>query len=178
MPMRPRLSGSPRVAERSLFPCSYDDWLIDRPQPVQVRTGSISHEANSPTKFLPFNHCSRLSTRATTYQGFCPPLDITVACPPSQGSHSPLCSVLRRSQPLDGLLHTAACGPISSHNRVQDSVPFRGLSTPCRCLPSSDKLCPLAVENWPAHLRTGGRKPFPRPRGFAPHRAVFPRFGS
>jgi hypothetical protein len=165
--------------QRSLFPCSSADWLINRPQTVRIRTGSVFLEANSPTKFLPFNHCSHLSARATTYLGFCPLLDITVPCPPFAGTPtSPLCSVLRRSQPLDGLLHSTACGLISSHNRVQDSIPSRGLSTSCRCSPSSEEQCPLVVGNWSAHLRTDGHKPIPRLRGFAPHKAVYPRFGS
>jgi hypothetical protein len=55
---------------------------------------------------------------------------------------SPLGSVLRRSQPLDGLLRSAPREPISSHNRVQDARPFRGLATLHRLRPHRPKMPP------------------------------------
>lgn len=60
---------------------------------------------------------------------FSPSLDMTRSRPQTRDSHVPLRSVLRRSQPLDGLLRVLAHGFISSRSRYQGTVPFRGLST-------------------------------------------------
>jgi len=105
----------------------------------------FSLEASSPSEFLRLNHCPCLSAGATTYQGLCPLRDITaVRLPDARVPKSSLCSVLRRSQPLDGLLRAAACELISSHSRVQGSsrsgvlplctatLPLREELPPCR----------------------------------------------
>lgn len=53
-------------------------------------------------------------------------------------------SVLRFSQPLDGLLRTHVRGLISSRYHVQDS-PVQGVLLSCSHLSSSERACPLAV---------------------------------
>lgn len=58
---------------------------------------------------------------------------------------SPLGSVLRRSQPLDGLLRCAACRSISLCSRHRDRVPFRGFTTPLSPSASSAFGAPLSL---------------------------------
>lgn len=89
----------------------------------------ISLEANSPSEFLQPNHCSRLSTRATTYLGFRPsPRRHHSASTRAGVPKSPLRSVPRHSQPLDGFLRAAARRLVSSRSRAQDHFPCRGFS--------------------------------------------------
>jgi len=96
-------------------------------QTVLLQSGLVSLEANSPSEFLQPYHCSRLSTRATTYLGFRPsPRHHHGASTRTGAPESPLRSVLRRSQPLDGFLRAVACRLVSSRSRAQDHFPFRG----------------------------------------------------
>lgn len=109
-----------------LFPCHQSDWLNDRPQTVQVRFGLFSLVANhlqssiSPNPARTFRRAQRPTRisvlirhhlEASTYVRL---------------SKTTLRSVLRRSQPLDGLLRSLACELISSRSPTQDSCPFRG----------------------------------------------------
>jgi len=103
----------------------------------------FSLETVSSSEFLELSRSSRLSTPATTYQGFCPLRDITTArLPNARVPDSSLCSVLRRSQPLDGLLRTVAWGLLSSPSRPED--PSRtGVSPLCAAtLPPREELPP------------------------------------
>jgi hypothetical protein len=133
----------------SLFPCSDDDWLIDRPQTVRVRTGSLSLEANSPTKFLLFNHCSRLSARATTYLGFCPPLDITASRPPARGIPYP------HFVPSTGDLSlSTACSATQLAGLFHPTAEFRTLARPGVC-PLLAGVLPHRKNSAPSSLGTG-----------------------
>ena len=103
----------------------------------------FSREASSSSEFLQFDHRSRLSARALTYQGLCPHRDITTGrLPCTKSSTSSLRSVLRRSQPLDGFLRSAARELVSSHSRVQGSS-CSGVSPLCTAtLPRREELPP------------------------------------
>jgi hypothetical protein len=99
---------------------------------------------------LPFRAPSS-STAALAFRREQPPTRVS-ALPRhhTRGVHScgfptPLRSVLRCSQPLDGLLRPMARGLLSSHNRVQD--PSRSGVCPPRTavLPHRKDSCPLAV---------------------------------
>jgi hypothetical protein len=102
--------------------------LINRPWSVRIRTSSsslkrISFGVPSPQPpSPPFGADSHLPR-------FPPSLDMTRSRPQTRESHVPLRSVLRRSQPLDGLLRVLAHGFLSPRSRYQGSVPSRGLST-------------------------------------------------
>jgi hypothetical protein len=122
---------------------------------------------------------------ATTYQGFCPHRDIPAVRPPSAGvPKSPLRSVLRRSQPHDGLLRSAARELVSSHSRVQGSarsgvlplytatLPHREELPPCRCdearsptnrLPRAKPLDFEAFVHAESRAAGSAVKPCPRP---------------
>jgi len=119
----------------------------------------FSHLSVSPSEFLRLDRCSRLSVRATTYKGLCPHRDITSARPPfARVPKSSLCSVLRRSQPLDGLLRSKAGGPISSHSRVQ-GAPVQGFCRSAQPPSLIRRSCPHAVGVRPAHRRIGCHRP-------------------
>jgi hypothetical protein len=105
------------------------------------------------------------------YQGFGPPRGTTVSRPPLQGHPKPpLRSVLRLSQPLDGLLRETSHRLVSSGSHVQGSHPFRGFSPRAAFLPSSGRAAPLS---FPAPVlagsETGCRPNAPRLRGLSPH---------
>jgi hypothetical protein len=113
-------------------------------------------------RYLPGSRpSSRHHSIAATPRGF----------PPS------LCSVIRLSQPLDGLFHHRACRLISSHSRVQGyarsggSLSTQQLNLIDRALPP----CRSARNCSPAE--TGCHTHEPRLRGFAPCEAAFLRFG-
>jgi len=75
-----------------------------------------------------------------------PPRDITRARPPfAEPSRALLRSVLRRSQPLDGLLRSLASRLISSSSRVQGPIPFRGFSLVAAPSPSSGDASPMPL---------------------------------
>jgi hypothetical protein len=137
MPMRPRLFSSPRVPPVRLFPCSPVDWLIDRPRSVNYVPVQSSIKRTLLQSSFSFGRRFALSRSAATYLGLCPPPDITASLPTMQSVPPLYWRRPRCSQPFDGFRH-AACEPVSSRSRVQDSFSFRGLSTPCSLQPSSD----------------------------------------
>jgi hypothetical protein len=103
----------------------------------------FSHLTDSPSEFLQLDRCPRLSARATTYQGLCPLRDITpVRLPVTGVPKSPIRSVLRRSQPPDGLFRSEAHKLVSSCNRVQ-GAPRSGVWPLCTAtLPRREELPP------------------------------------
>jgi len=80
---------------------------------------------------------------SATCQGLCPLRDMTSVRPRfARVPKSSLCSVLRRSQPLDGLLRSDARRLVSSRSRVQD-VTRPGVSPLCTAtLPRREELPP------------------------------------
>jgi hypothetical protein len=102
--------------------------------------------------------------KASTYQGFCPHRDITATRPLfARIPKSSLCSILRRSQPLDGLLRNAARELVSSHNRVQDSSRSGALPLCTATLPHQEELPPC---RWDKARSPTNRLPQARPLDF------------
>jgi hypothetical protein len=97
----------------------------------------------------------------------------------ARASRASLRSVLRRSQPLDGLLRAATHELVSSRNRVQGSLSFRGFFLSAAVLPrrKDPAPLPLAPQRSPSShafargpdVHTTGR----RLRGFDPHEDAF-----
>lgn len=103
----------------------------------------FSLETISPSEFLRLDRSSRLSAVATTYQGLCPLRDITLKRPLlARGPISSLRSVLRRSQPPDGLLRSRARELVSSHSRVQGSSRSGVLPLCTASLPHQEQMPP------------------------------------
>jgi hypothetical protein len=126
-----------------------------------------------------------LSTRAVPTRGFGPHHDITNPRPLPRGHpNSSLRSVLRRSQPLDGLRRSLARRLVSSRSRVQDPSCSGDYSLRAAVLSSSatvdcspivvDSLsCPLAVVAASLIGRPVATKTTPRLRGFAPREGTW-----
>jgi len=118
--------------------------LFDQPSLESCESSSSSHAMCASSEFL---RCSSrlVLSELPRLPGFLPssrryrnrPLTLR----PRSGSTPSLCSVLRLSQPLDGLLQFRCCGLISSHCRVQGFsvqgfLPLRSpLSSSLRCAP-------------------------------------------
>lgn len=143
-----------RVA-RGLFPCP-------RPATVLAVLPSLARayprescfpSTTPPRSSFTLHRRSLVFRRELTYPGFRPSsrphlLASTSARPPKPS----LCSVLRRSQPLDGFLRKLACRLISSRSRVQDQscsgahslraavLSRRKPVPPCRCRCFADRL--------------------------------------
>jgi hypothetical protein len=145
-----------------LFPCSFGR-VVHQPFPENVGTHPrpFSLETDSSSEFLRFNHCSCLSARAMTCQGFCPLHDTTAArplirgfpsprCVPSSGVHnlSTVCSALQ----LVSLFHLTAASRTFARSGVWP------LHTGFDLIGRS---CPLAVRTRFAHRRIGCHDPSP-----------------
>lgn len=117
--------GSPRFgAAYSLFPSPRSATVLAvLPSLAKASLCESSFRSATPPRssFTSKTPLAGLSTRAAPIRGFGPPHDITH---PRQLSlrfpKSQLCSVLRRSQPLDGFLRERAYRLISSRSHVQD----------------------------------------------------------
>jgi len=84
--------------------------------------------------------------------------------PPRGDPISPLRSVHRFSQPLDGFLRAPACGLVSSRSHVQGCLPFRGFSPRAAPLPHRKRLPPC---RWrPPALQACARRPRTARAGF------------
>jgi hypothetical protein len=135
-------------------------------------------------RFVPFRVPSsstpapHLSEQSTAYLEF-PPSSRHRRSRPlrAQAAKPTLCSALRFSQPLDGLLRPRLHGLVSSRNHVQGSA----RSGASRLLQPAHLIgdpCPPAVG--PATLivpKDNGRAPCPRLRGFDPQEVAFLGFG-
>jgi hypothetical protein len=119
--------------------------------------------ANSSTEFLRPGRRSPLSVRATTYQGLCPHRDITSARPPlARVPKSPLGSVHRRSQPLDGLLRVELAG-LFHPAAASRAFPVQGFRRSAQPPSLVERSCPLAVGARSAH-RPMNRNRLPQTR--------------
>jgi len=180
VPARPRLLGSPWVTVAGLFPCSLRR-LTHRPfpGPVRIRLRLLSLKANSPSEFLLLNHCFRLSTSATTYLGFGPLPDITVARPLTQGFQAPTLfrpqalSASRRLTPLYSLQ-----AYFIPHAEVQDHFPFRGFPLHTAVVPHRNNVASMSLERGVLTRKRAATNQAPQLRGFAPCGAACRRFGN
>jgi len=132
----------------------------------------------APSEFLRFS--SRFSSFDVkhTYQGSFPLRGVTRAHPLFTGSAtSPLCSVLRLSQPLDGLLRPLAPRACSIPQPRPGFIPFRGFSLRAAALPRRKRLASLPLVTIRSPSENDAHEQPPRPRGLAPHEEAFRRFG-
>ena len=155
--------GSPRRRAHGLFPNPGVDFSRSAVHSSSVTTTSSSFRDQSPLQSSfarsprsgPFGHDHRAQwSLSFTCLGFRPSSrHHTRAATSRETSQVPLRSVLRLSQPLDGLLRTRACELVSSRCHVQGSVcsgaslpaqpPFlvgRSLP-PCRCFIVASRAC-------------------------------------
>lgn len=122
-----------------------------------------------------------LSTPASPAMGFVPlATSLLRGYVFSRRSHSPLRSVFRFSQPLDGFFRTKACRLISSYCHVQGSFSFRGFSLTAAVLPHRKALPPYRCCTVARRARFDFRRLAPastcgasRFRGFAPRSTAF-----
>lgn len=132
--------GSPRRCRRACFHA--------RARPIRpVRPPGVLHLASLSVRRRLFRAPSRSPLPRPFGRGACqgsfPRHDITRARPPvARAPGAPLRSVLRRSQPLDGLRRSPAPGLVSSPSRVQGSIPSRGFSLHAAPLSRREELPP------------------------------------
>jgi len=154
--------GSSSRGSTCLFPCSSSPIF---PHDLPLRSAPKLHltHGTSSSEFLcvvvpaPLD----LSIRSLPTKGLVPHRDITTLRSLVQ-THPRrlLCSVLRLSQPLDGLLRNAAGGLVSFHRHVQGSLPFRGFSPRAAFLSSSERVASMPFR--PRLLTDRSRLPHPR----------------
>lgn len=130
--MRPQLCGSSWVLRPACFHASSEDWLIDRPQIVRIRLGSVFHQANSSAEFLRFSHCPCAFARGSYLLGFLPSSRHHHIPPNSQTFQgllalSPALSTVRQLLQCD-LRAYFIPQPSSGHLLVQGFVHFEQLS--------------------------------------------------
>jgi hypothetical protein len=154
--------GSPSRGSTSLFPCSSSPIF---PHDLPLRSAPKLHLTHGPSssEYLcvvvpaPLD----LSIRSSPTKGLIPHRDITALRSLTQAHPSCLlCSALRLSQPLDGLLRSAAGGLIPFHRHVQGCLPFRGFSPRAAFLPSSERVASLPLS--PRLLTDRNRMPHSR----------------
>jgi hypothetical protein len=114
---------------------------------------------SSSSEFLHVRSCTSSFDVVLTYPGFRPSSrHDRNASTPREASRASLRSAPRLSQPLDGLLRIPARGPVSSHNHVQGSLPFRGFSPHAAFRHSSRRASPSSFHDRPLT----NRSPLPR----------------
>jgi hypothetical protein len=102
-----------------------------------------------------------LSIRSSPTRGFVPHRDITAPRPLVQVHPKRLLrSVLRLSQPLDGLLRSPAGELVPSRRHVQGSLPSKGFSPRAAFLSSSERVTPMPFR--PCLLTDRSQLPLPR----------------
>jgi hypothetical protein len=179
-----------------LFPCGRSARSIRRLlAPIKARAPSPSRRSStkslrsssSPLVFRRRHTCSGFIPRATSPACSSPSLSFRLC--PSAEVPAPLCSVLRLSQPLDGLCRTQACRLISSCCHVQGCLPSRGFSSVAANARGTScditrTLAPMPLPIVARRARFGFRLVAPAPtcdvarlRGLAPRRTAFPDFG-
>jgi hypothetical protein len=160
----PRVIGFPAARAHIRFPHP-GHASSNRPSPASCETGSFSRVRCSSSEFLRLSSRPLLSKRPVL-PGFLPSSRRYQRCPLGAGAlRLPLCSVLRLSQPLDGLRHLPAlrayCIPqprpgfpvqgfLPAHRRTDSSparapLPFPSTHSPTSQLPrangSTSRLC-------------------------------------
>jgi len=148
MPDRPTDHRVPAGATPSPFPATPSLCRFDRPL-------ALSSQVHSLVRRVLFGVCSPSFLRLAAA---CLGVLALFAVLPEEStvrgsSHFPLCSVLRFSQPLDGLLRLRFCGLVSSRYHVQgfrSGVWSRTAAVPARRRPVPP--CPLRA---PAHRLPG-----------------------
>lgn len=125
-----------------------------------------------PSCFLSSSECVRRPSCAALRRAACLGVSALFAVSPKESTvagfpSSPLRSVHRFSQPLDGLLRLRICGLVSSRYHVQ-GFPFRGLVPRRSCTGSSPACAPLPFPH--------SRSPVARlPRSYVELRGFDPR---
>jgi hypothetical protein len=135
--------------------------LTDRPFPDTFASGSFFRvDVSLQSSFFSTPACS-LSSSGTSTRAFVPLRDIAAERPLGvRIANSPLCSVRRLSQPLDGLLRSAGCGFIPSHSHVQD-FPVQGLLSPRSRPLSSRGTSPMPLDYRSLPIRRWSRVRWP-----------------
>jgi hypothetical protein len=137
----------PRCFQRGEWKCPH------RPSPERFCSGS-SLRADSSSEFLRATVCPTFERetlpRRAHCQGSGPHRDIAGSVHGSRKGHArlpntSLGSVHRLSQPLDGLLRSPVCRPISSRSHVQGSISSRGFSLQEAFPLSSSGVAPLPL---------------------------------
>jgi len=150
MPADPRVIGSPRRPAKAVSNLCTRAISTDRPP-------TLANRVHSPVPHLPFGVPSPVLPVAPFRvdhfcQGFFPLRDVTDGVHLARKLPLPLCSVLRFSQPLDGLRHHRLCRLISSRCHVQ-GYSVQGFLPSRSRVDSSPTTCPLAVNHPAAHRR-------------------------
>jgi len=165
--------GSPRRCRRACFHA--------RARPIRpVRPPGVLHLASLSVRRRLFRAPSRSPLPRPFGRGACqgsfPRHDITRARPPvARAPGAPLRSVLRRSQPLDGLLRVRASRLVSSSSRVQGLSAVQGLLSPRSAPLSSSVASPLPLTARALVSDLAIRRPHPEGLGFEAFR---PREGA
>jgi len=148
---------------------------VDRPSSDSLESGSFPRAVSPLRSFFASPRGSSFQSRLSC-QGFVPLRDVTRRCPLGAGAlRLPLSSVLRFSQPLDGLRHLPACGLIASHSHVQ-GLPFRGFSRPTAVLARRQAMPPCRYHS-SARRHAGCHIRMDRLRGFDPWSEAFLEVG-
>lgn len=130
------------------------------PSPDSAASGSFSYVVTCSSEFLRLNTRSQPFGSERTYQGLFPHRGMTRWSPHPRGDQAPLRSVLRLSQPLDGLLLRLASRAYSIPQPCPGFIPFRGFSLRTATLRFRSS-SPLVVE--PPAPRNLGTSPSLRP---------------
>jgi hypothetical protein len=180
--------GSPRGGPRACFRAL----LVVAPGQPSTRRVTAWLQPSFPYRLSRApSHPSSLDdfrSRANAARVSCPLRDITGARPLETGIPTPLGSVLRRSQPLDGFLRAPAPGLLSSPSRVQDTRTVQGLLSSRSRTDSSSADAPLplspsrspGVTAWRPHDKRLGFEALLHARarslrrGYAPRRRPLP----
>jgi hypothetical protein len=150
-----------------------------RPSPEIVRSRVILLCVVSSSEFLRSKSRSDLPCgRRALLPGFRPssrhhqvrPLD-------ARNFQSPLRSVLRLSQPLDGLLRTLTPQACFIPQPRSGPISIKGFSLDAATLPRRKELPPCRWGMVTHRTKFGARNHIPRLRGLFPHRAAFLRSG-
>jgi len=144
MPIHSRLIGLPRSRREPVSKPTVAGFSIDRPPDPYV-SGFILPCFVSSSEFLrPHSHPNPFGSGSTAWVS-----SLFATAPRAFTSHeafqSSLRSVLRRSQPLDGLLRARLRGLISSRSRVQGSFLVQGFLSPRSNPSSSEGTAPLPL---------------------------------
>jgi len=150
MPADPRVIGSSRRPAKAVS--NLCAWAISTDRPP-----TLANRVHSPVPHLPFGVPSPVLPVAPFRvdhfcQGFFPLRDVTDGVHLARKLPLPLCSVLRFSQPLDGLRHHRLCRLISSRCHVQ-GYSVQGFLPSRSRVDSSPTTFPLAVNHPTAHRR-------------------------
>jgi len=151
--------------------------LSDRPSPELVRSRVILLCRVSSSEFLrSYSRPMPLRIKPSC-RGFVPHRDNIGRVHSCEGFQSSLRSVLRHSQPLDGLLRAPTPQAYSIPQPRPGPILLRGFFLDAATLPRRKKLPPWRWGMITHRKIFGARNHIPRLRGLDPHRAAFLRSG-